>query len=273
MPGLFNSGFRPYRERKAISVGSSDAQSLGGLGSFGGTHNIRARMGAGRGAPSPTYQALGAPAATGPARSALAPSSSGGGESTSQFEAALSQWAGKYPGLEQGDSFASGVVRGARNQIESAKMGGAIGLGGALNPPPEIAQFYQTLLGNRLRAAETIAGSQRNAALNALEARGMGQSTEVARAFNDIGYRQQLAGQEAAAGVQALQYAAYQSALDFERQKYLTRLRADVAQDRKPWWSSALPIVGDVIGMIAGGGLGGAPSPDPNAGGYGQTWN
>lgn len=195
-----------------------------------------------------------------PAYSALAtPASAGAATQPSGVKPSLEDYVRSQPDLPN-----SSLLKQMQTRVRAEDM---IGLPGALNPPPQVQSFYRTLLGNRLRAIDSLASASRTSGLNALEARGLGTSSEVGRLYSDISGREQLAGQEAAAGVQALQYAQFQSALDFERQKYLTRLAADVGQDRSPWWQKALPILGEAAGTIAAfSGGGGAPGPEPVAG-------
>jgi hypothetical protein len=122
----------------------------------------------------------------------------------------------------------------------------SLGVQGAINPPAQIEGFYRGLMGNRLRTIESQAQASRQAGLNALEARGLGQSSEVGRTLGAINTQAMLAGQEAQNQVQALRYAQFQSGLDFERQMSLAH-----TQD-KPWWQSALTSIGGALGNYYG---------------------
>jgi hypothetical protein len=140
------------------------------------------------------------------------------------------------------------------------------------NKPPSFAgptdAFFNQLLGNRLRTIETFAGANRQAATQALEARGLGQSSVLGQAFGEIGRNSQLAAQQGQSAVQALRFQDFQSEKDFQREVYLTKLRADVSQSREPWWQpalGALPGIGlDLykLGAFGGGGGGGNVQTD-----------
>lgn len=135
---------------------------------------------------------------------------------------------------------------GSKSPTVSSQEYRDLGIQGTQSPATQ--GFYDTLLGNRLRAIESLAGGQRQAALESLSARGLDRGTPLLRAYSQIGQGAQLAGQEAASGVQSLQYQERQAALDFQRQAYLTRLRADVSQDRTPWWATFFNTLGEAGG-------------------------
>jgi hypothetical protein len=126
-----------------------------------------------------------------------------------------------------------------------------------------VERFYQGLLGNRLRSIETQAGEARRFGLNALESRGMGQSSEVGRTLQRVNTQAGVLGQQAQTQVQALRFAQFQGALDFERQKALIKLGHDLSAT--PWWQTALGDIGDAVGMYVGygGGFGGTQSGVP----------
>lgn len=180
------AGYRPYPERKAISTGSSSAQSTTG--------------------------------------SRLAPS--------------------YVPNPERRPQPAP-----AKPAPKSMSTNDMIGLPGALNPPGQMSSYYSALLGGALRSGEAVANAQRRAVDARLNDMGMGSSSETGMFYGDIAREQALGAQQAATSVMGLKYANLQDALQFERQKYLTRLQADVAQDRTPWWQRVLQLGGGVAGQ------------------------
>lgn len=251
-------GSQPYRTRRAISAGSTLAQS--GLG----------RAASAPAAGSPAYRALsGAP----PPLAASSYDVSGRKVPDYVQQPGSGVYFGSTPGSEFIQKPGGQGSFAAWNTNSPGGSMGYLGVSGALNPPAPIKNYYTTLLGNRLRAIESLAGAQRYAGQGILESRGMGSSSEVGRLNADIAGKEQLAGQEAAAGVQALQYAQFEGAMNFERQAYLARLSADVAQDRTPWYAKAIPIVGDVIGQYLGSQTpSGGNGSGQGFGGYMQSW-
>lgn len=99
-----------------------------------------------------------------------------------------------------------------------------LGISGALNPPPQVQNFYQALLGQQLRGIADQTAAARSNALENLSARGLGQSSLVGRTLSSIGRGQQTAAQAATTNVQSLQFQQLLAALDYERQRQMLRL-------------------------------------------------
>lgn len=153
-------------------------------------------------------------------------------------------------GIGAAGSFLGGIFGGRKKgptvDPEEFKRLGTPGLQSDPNQ-----QFFNRMLGGRLRAIESLAGSQRQASSELFASRNI-RGTPGIQAFGQIGAQAQAAGQEAVTGIQALQFDEFQQARQFERAAFLERLRGDVAQDRTPWYASFFASIGQSGGTAAG---------------------
>jgi len=127
-----------------------------------------------------------------------------------------------------------------------------IGIGGALTPLPGEEEFFNAIMARRGRGLESTAAAQRTSLFNALESRGLGQSSVVSMGLADIGRMQGQGLAEAGADVANQQFlmreGRVRDALEFERQKALMK----AGTTKVPWWASALGNVGNALGTYYG---------------------
>lgn len=133
-------------------------------------------------------------------------------------------------------------------QDNAAGEGDPLGVWGATQELPGESAFFDALLARRARGLEATAQSQRRSLYNALEARGLGQSSVVSIGLGDIGRQQGLGLQEAGADIANMQFLMREGrisdALAYERQKALMKY----GKVSVPWWQSLLGTAGSALG-------------------------
>lgn len=79
---------------------------------------------------------------------------------------------------------------------------------------PEETAYYNMARGNALRGIDASYAPQRTYALQALEARGLGRSSEVGRTLSSLAGSEGIASQQAISDIQGQQFAARQSRIN-----------------------------------------------------------
>jgi hypothetical protein len=123
-----------------------------------------------------------------------------------------------------------------------------IGLGAALNPRSPLNTLFDQITAQRLRQVSALGRSATQQAIEEGNDR-HGGGLLLNRQSAILNAQQQAASQAFAGGAQ-LKAGAIQSALDFERKKALANLQADL--NSVPWYASALPSIGNSIGLYLG---------------------
>lgn len=135
-------------------------------------------------------------------------------------------------------------------------------------------QFYQGQIGQALRGISAQYSPQRSAMLQALEARGMGRSSEVGRGLGALAGQEGMRGQEAISDIGAQAFTAQQQMWNM----YLNYMFQKKLQKDAKGSGGVFDLIGDIGGGVfdlidGGGGGGGSSQPyypgGQSGGGYG----
>lgn len=138
---------------------------------------------------------------------------------------------------------------------DSGEEGIDLGPEGAMDMLPGEQEFYDALLARRGRSLAATARGQRRSAENAMEARGLGQSSVLGQAYSSIAQQQALGLQQAGQDISNQQFLAREArlrdALAFARQQELMKLQAALGNKGGGFWG-ALGTLGGALGAYFG---------------------